>query len=269
MILRCSGWVKPRVAPGNHSIQLPWHTCTNVSYRYVSKMASGHGQPRTLLSEKHLQAASHHPDTTDRQTLEGGITITSLPPELICRIFEVLDPIDSVLSLSLTAHLFHHIWTGNALSICQKRMISYFPLASELVTKQMTKTALLHHDNLITGPNPSTTISSGHHRLFLNNESLVSRACRRLGAQLSSGNVLPHLRGWCNDHGGMEYFSERQRERFHGAYYRYWVQEFDPAVVGGLRHQELDLRSLFVRHVLLRKRRVRQNTAGSRLSHDS
>ncbi|KAL8645241.1 MAG: hypothetical protein Q9210_006821 [Variospora velana] len=267
-------------------------------------MASGDGQSRTL-NEKHLQAASHHPDTTDGRTLEAGIssssthlspspiseqrhyraheistskdsdlqagsiapsvitiTITSLPPELICRIFELLDIIDSVLSLSLTAHLFHDIWTGNALSICQKRMMSYFPHASELVTKRMTKSTLLHQDNLITGLNPSTTISSGHHRLFLNNESLISSACRRLGAQLSGGNVLPHLRGWCNDHGGMEYFSESQRERFHGAYYRYWVQEFDPAVVGGLRHHELDLRSLFVRHVLLRKRRSR--TAESR-----
>lgn len=203
-----------------------------------------------------------HSKTVSVSVMPSVVTIMSLPPELICSIFELLDTTDSVLSLSLTAHLFHDIWTGNALSICQKRMASYFSHASGLATKQMANSMPLHHDAIITGRSPSSTISSGHHRLFLHNESLVSNACRRFGTQLSSGNVLPHLRGWCTNDGGMEYFSERQRVRFHGAYYRYWLQEFDPAVEGGLRHQELDLRSLFIRHVLLRKRRASPSQDG-------
>lgn len=87
------------------------------------------------------------------------------------------------------------------------------------------------------------------------NERVVSDACARFAAQLVGCGILsPSPPGKGPEKDGAGRFSEVQRKRFHAAYYRYWVEGFDRAVEeGGLRHGELDLRSLFVREVVLRR----------------
>lgn len=46
-----------------------------------------------------------------------------------------------------------------------------------------------------------------------------------------------------------------ERQRFEDAYYRYWVEMEGAGEGEGMRHEELDLRSLFLRKVRLRTAR--------------
>lgn len=181
-------------------------------------------------------------------------TILSLPSEILCRIFELLPTFECVANLALSAKSLYSTLLRSAVSILRHRTSNHSDTVFQLAALQIGSSPNLKSSPQSEEDNcPATHTMAPAHvspnplvARLLNNESRVSSAYRRFSADLAGRSIYPHAVG---------YLSGAQRERFHAAYYRHWVQAFDVGAGGGLKHGELDLRSLFVRDVLLRRRR--------------
>lgn len=192
-------------------------------------------------------------------------TILSLPPELICKIFISLPTTTSILPLLKSCKQIYLIWLSNAIQICRGRMSSYWASAE--------KVALLQRNRFQGQDLRQNQDDENHHQLanrLLRNELIVTSACERFSRLLASGQCFPYyLRDssvTAKEDAGV-YLTRTGRERFHGAYYRYWIDcvrgkdgvvgdgEEAKEEEGGMKHQELDLRTLFVKDVFLKKRR--------------
>lgn len=103
---------------------------------------------------------------------------------------------------------------------------------------------------------------------LLQNDLIVNEACERFRKLLASGQCFPYWIRYSGpqskegeDGDAAASLTEMGKERFHGAYYRYWIERVrsnDNAIIddeGRMKHEGLDLRTLFVRDVFLRKRR--------------
>jgi hypothetical protein len=74
---------------------------------------------------------------------------TTLPPELICHVFESAADFSVVACLAKTARIFYHIWRNNPSSICQAvgpRVIANFTDAERLLDMQEKAKTVRHSD---------------------------------------------------------------------------------------------------------------------------
>ncbi|KAL8929275.1 MAG: hypothetical protein Q9208_001358 [Pyrenodesmia sp. 3 TL-2023] len=285
IVVRCSSddAARPRVASGNSRIitqqledeilpnrlvQLAGIASPDKLYyinHVVSPFKENHPNPKgdmspTQPSSSNTLPSNNHNDN-EASTREGAPpntpSILLLPPELIIHIFSLLSPLTTLPSLIRTAKPFAQIWHRNALSIARNLLAGYFAPLLELVRLQsQCRSIHVVPENAAAYEATTTTTTTQLVARMFANERIVSDACARFGAQLVGCGILsPPPPGKGQEKDGVGYFSELQRERFHAAYYRYWVEEFDRAVEeGGLRHGELDLRSLFIREVILRRK---------------
>ena len=174
-------------------------------------------------------------------------TLSSLPPELTCRIFELTDSLQATFALSLASKHFQQIWCDYHHSI----YLALYPEASQLAMVQRKwydEGVDENHDE------SSATFTSSQKQSVIDivrhNAIDVAKAGRVFVKTMRDENPFyfrsNHLRA-------AGFLSPAERDRFTHAYYDYWIKNVEEQIVTGhLWHAELDLRALFLVPTLLK-----------------
>lgn len=72
-------------------------------------------QTRSLVAHHHFEGSSIY----HAVTIMSASLFSTLPPELICQVFESADNFSEVTALAQTARIFYYTWRENATSICK------------------------------------------------------------------------------------------------------------------------------------------------------
>ncbi|KAF2431040.1 hypothetical protein EJ08DRAFT_696719 [Tothia fuscella] len=121
-------------------------------YLYASKKCKGHGR-QAIVDE-----GVCYPDVSRGMKIDfiddycvvlvmSTSKLSTLPPELICRIFQSLDDFSVVSALARTARLFYAIWRENPTSICEAvaaRVIANYTDAMRLLDIQEAAVGMNH-----------------------------------------------------------------------------------------------------------------------------
>ncbi|KAL8784373.1 MAG: hypothetical protein Q9213_004025 [Squamulea squamosa] len=207
--------------------------------------------------------------------------LLSLAPEIYLIIFERLDSIHTLCLFILTCQHLYDFWQQNALSICINRAKKGGDRGCELAILQVqTSNAKIPSWEI---PIPSGSMrEKGEPELYVKiaervvqNNAIVVRAGEQLISQLhSEGISLPTIQRAKPSPVGKGFGRElarlslRERKRFEDAYYKLWIGSISSCAEGeadteregegwgrgekGMRHEELDLRSVFLGKVMLR-----------------
>ncbi|KAL9007492.1 MAG: hypothetical protein Q9180_009639 [Flavoplaca navasiana] len=106
-------------------------------------------------------------------------SLASLPPELLCRIFELLPDFSTLNALTLTSRLFRSIWLTHSHRIAPyitPRVISHLTEAEKLATAQENDEARVQHPSLSQQQQRHLRLISRLGRL-LHNAHLASLVC--------------------------------------------------------------------------------------------
>jgi len=151
-------------------------------------------------------------------------SLSSLPPELLCRVFESAEDFSAVAALGQTARIFYNTWRENPTPICEAvapRVFSNFNDAQRLVAIQEEADA-----DPSSQPNPSQLRQNG------GNNSAISRAKRLLfnarcaSAACESWVIVCNIRHSTDrgEHLGEDpYMTPSERARFEHAFYCLWT----------------------------------------------
>ncbi|KAL9000456.1 MAG: hypothetical protein Q9169_000973 [Polycauliona sp. 2 TL-2023] len=244
-----------------------------------------HLQPRTRLYVP-IPATSDTPighkalpKESDPEPLTS--LLLSHPPEIHLMIFEHLDSIHTLILLTQTCKQLRTSWLHSALSICTNRAKNHGDKGCQLAILQQ-------RDADARVPGWGETAQEGGRKdeekrervnreiavRVMRNKAIVNRAGEKLISQLRCERIsnVDLWTGMPSHQGAAQYAAVKEfrvdaakmglnvdeRERFEDAYYRYWIQNrrgLGAEGKGGMvmRHGELDLRSLFLRKVLLRE----------------
>ena len=172
-------------------------------------------------------------------------TLSTLPSELVCHIFELTDSLQAALSFASCSKHFQYVWRDYNHSV-------YIALYPEALTL-----ARLQHNQRTSCPTAQNVkiIQSIH-----DNANIVVKAGRTFVQMMRDENPFYFRR---NKRGTMGFLKPVERDRFTHAYYRYWLMHVDRegcVSVGDAWHDNLDLRALFLVPTLLRptKAKVKQ-----------
>jgi hypothetical protein len=104
--------------PTNIPTPLSFHEpllCLCLPYQHTG--LRGHRQliTRSLVAHHHSEGSSIY----HAVIMMSASLFSTLPPELICRVFESADDFSVVAALAQTARVFYHTWRENPTSICQ------------------------------------------------------------------------------------------------------------------------------------------------------
>lgn len=183
----------------------------------------------------------------DQQPLMRTSFFSTLPPELILRIFESVSSLNEVANLIRTARVFRHVWQLNATPISYyffPRAIDCFPEAEQLVDaqeqaeaeqQQQQQQQQKHHRQ-------ETSQTALHQtKRILSNARHVSLVCDFYETEMIPQIVLnKHI---SKDH-PCHYMTTTERTRFTHTYYRMWIF----TTMGNVRHSQ-ELRSSFLARV--------------------
>ena len=176
--------------------------------------------------------------------MSSGIppTLSTLPSELVRRIFELTDSLQAALSLAVCSKHFQCVWRDYNHSI----YIALYPEALTLARRQ--------NDHLCSCPaaRNARIIKSIH-----DNASVVVKAGRTFVQMMRDENPFYFRR---NKRGTTGFLKPVERDRFTHAYYRYWllhVDREDCISAGDAWHDNLDLRALFLVPTLLRPTKMK------------
>ena len=169
-------------------------------------------------------------------------TLSALPSELVCRIFELTDSLQAALSFASCSKHFQHVWRDYNHSI----YIALYPEALTLARLQSNRCT-----SCPTARNAKIV------RAIHDNASIVVKAGRCFVQMMRDENPFYFRR---NKRGTMGFLKPIERDRFTHAYYRYWLMHVDREdciSVEGPWHDNLDLRALFLVPTLLRPTKAR------------
>ncbi|KAL8871222.1 MAG: hypothetical protein Q9198_007462 [Flavoplaca austrocitrina] len=219
--------------------------------------------------------------------IQSTAPLLSLPTEIHLLIFQHLNSIHTLCLLAQTCKHLRGCWLDNALSICTNRAQNHADKGCELALLQQrnANTKIPNwRDPLSHGQG---TARQRERQLMQTNKDIADRVVRNNGTVNQAGEKLlselhsekfaigpwtvmrsrlfsPHIHQTTQQqHAVGQGFraetvkmtlSVEQRRRFEDAYYGYWIGVEDGrGEKGGMRHGELDLRSLFMRKVLLKE----------------
>ena len=175
-------------------------------------------------------------------------TLSTLPPELTCRIFELTDSLQATFALSLTSKHFQRIWYDYSHSI----YLALYPEASQLAIIQKSLRGDSIDDN---HPKSSLDLLPSQRKPCIVddvrlNAITVAKAGRAFVKIMRDENPFYFRHNQLRVAG---FLSPVERDRFTHAYYHYWIKNVEEQIIMGQRwHVELDLRALFLVPTLLK-----------------
>lgn len=214
-----------------------------------------------------LKAAASYSKTRLALPSMSPSTLLQLPPELICRVFELTNSLQATFALSLTSKAFQQVWHEYRHSI----YLTLYPEALQLANLQRDIFAEGIIRSLDDGNYGSTRplLESQAKQSIIDivrlNAVTVANAGRAFVQLMRDENPF-YFRH--NRRGTVGFLKPVERDRFTRAYYSYWIKHVEEQLVMGRPwHGDLDLRALFLVPTLLKpcrskpKRGVRSSAA--------